>query len=115
MTNIKLNTREIGQLLNRSAAQIDSGTADKLLSARRAALRHQQTAQLAPVQAWLAEHGLIHHGASHSHKALNWGMAALFAAILFSGALYLQHQSYDHSDIDIDILTDELPVDMFVD
>ena len=113
--NTKLNTREIGQLLNRSTAQIDKNTADKLFAARRVALRHQQTAQLAPVQAWLTEHGLIHHGASHSHKAFNWGAAALLAAILFSGALYWQQQSYDHSDIDIAILTDDLPVDMFVD
>jgi len=114
--NRKLNTKEIGQLLTRSAAQLDKGTLDKLMAARRLALRYQQTAQQVPVLAWLSGHGLIHHGSSPGHKAFNWGVAALFAAILFSGALYLQ-QSYEHyhSDIDIAILTDELPVDMYVD
>jgi hypothetical protein len=114
--NRKLNTKEIGQLLNRSAAQLDKGTLDKLMAARHLALKHQQTEQQAPVLAWLSEHGLIHHGSSSGHKAFNWGIAALLAAVLFGGALYLQ-QSYehDHSDIDIAILTDELPVDMYVD
>ena len=113
--NIKLNTREIGQLLNRSAAQIDKDTSDRLLSARRMALRHQQTTHQAPVQAWLTEHGLIHHGTSHGHRTFNWAVAALLAAILLGGAHYWQQQSYDHSDIDIAILTDDLPVDMYVD
>ena len=114
--NRKLNTKEIGQLLDRSAAQLDKGTLDKLQSARRTAMQYQRTEQQAPVLAWLTEHGVTHHGSSHSHKAFNWGVAALFAAILFGGALYLQ-QSYehDHSDIDIAILTDDLPVDMYVD
>jgi hypothetical protein len=114
--NQKLNTKEIGQLLDHAAARLDQETLDKLMAARRTALSHQQTAQQAPVLAWLSGHGLIHHGSSHSHKAFNWGVAALVAAVLFGGALYLQ-QSYehDHSDIDIAILTDELPVDMYVD
>lgn len=111
----KLNTKEIGQLLDHSAARLDKGTQDKLMAARRVALNHQRTTRQAPVLSWLTEHGMIHHG-THSHKAFNWGVAALVAAILFGGALYVQ-QSYDHdhSDIDIAILTDDLPVDMYVD
>lgn len=112
----KLNIQEIGRLLNRSAALLDRGILNQLQSARRAALLHQQTEQQAPVLAWLNEHGLIHHHSTPVHKAYNLGMATLLAAILLGGALYLQ-QSYehDHSDIDIAILTDDLPVDMYVD
>ena len=114
--NHKLKTHEIGKLLNRSAAQLDQGTLDKLQSARRAALQYQQKTHQAPVLAWLTQHGLVGHHSTAGHKTLNWGVATLFVLVLLGGALYLQ-QSYehDHSDIDIAILTDELPVDMYVD
>jgi hypothetical protein len=103
-------------LLNRSAAQLDQGTLDKLQSARRFALQYQQKTQRAPVLAWLTEHGLVGHHSTTGHKTLNWGVATLLVLVLLGGALYLQ-QSYehDHSDIDIAILTDDLPVDMYVD
>jgi hypothetical protein len=113
--NTKLNTREIGQLLNRSAAQINKETLDKLHSARRTALKHQCTQQQAPVLAWLTEHGVIHHGSTPYHRIYNFGMAVLLVMILFGGALYWQQLSNDHSDIDIAILTDDLPVEMYVD
>lgn len=114
--NRKLNTHDIGRLLDRSVAQLDNSTLDKLQSARRTALQHQPVTKQAPVLAWLVQHGLIHHHPAQGHKALNIGLAALLAALLFSGALYW-HQYYerDHSDIDIAILTDDLPVDMYVD
>lgn len=116
----KLNIRDIGQVLNRSTAQFDNDTLDKLRVARRNALQYQLTPQRAPVLVWLSHHGLIHHNVPHyaplSHRAFNFGMAALLALILLGGSLYL-HNTYehDHSDIDISILTDDLPVDMYVD
>jgi hypothetical protein len=111
----KLNTREIAKLLNRSANQLDRGTLDKLQAARRAALQYQHTEQQAPVLAWLTEHGVIHHGSTPYHRAYNFGMAVLLVVLLFGGALYWQQQCNDHSDIDVDILTDDLPVEMYVD
>lgn len=111
----KLNTREIGQLLNRSANQLDRETLDKLQAARRIALQHQCREQQAPVLAWLTEHGVIHHGSASYHRAYNFGMAALLVAVLFGSALYWQQMSSDHSDIDLAILTDDLPVEMYVD
>jgi len=113
--NTKLNTREIGKLLNRSANQLDKETLDRLHSARRSALQLQHREQQAPVLAWLTEHGVIHHGSTPYHRVYNFGMAVLLVAILFGGALYWQQCSNDHSDIDIDILTDDLPVEMYVD
>lgn len=114
--NRKLNIREIGQLLDRSAAQLDKGTLNKLAAARRTALQYQQTTQQAPVLAWLTQHGLMRGPSAHNHRVFNFGMAALLALVIFGGALYV-HQSteHDHSDIDIAILTDDLPVDMYVD
>ncbi len=112
----KLNIRDIGQVLNRSTAQFDNDTLDKLRVARRNALQYQLTTQHMPVLAWLNHHGLIHNHSPHSHKALNLGMLALLVSLLLGGGLYMQNTyEHDHSDIDISILTDELPVDMYVD
>ncbi len=113
--NRKLTSAELGRLLSRSAAQLDKETSDKLLAARHAALQHQQTTQQTPVLAWLNEHGLILH--HPSHKMVNRGLAMLLAAVLLLGiSFYWQHAcEHDHSDIDIEILTDDLPVDMYVD
>ncbi len=112
----RINTRDIGPLLDGSTAQLDNDTLDKLRNARRTALQYQQTKQLVPVLAWLHEHGLIHTHAPGRHKSHHWGMAALLAVILFSGVIYWQQvYEHDHSDIDIAILTDDLPVDMYVD
>ncbi len=110
----KINIRDIGPLLNDSTTRLDNDTLDKLRDARRTALQYQQTEQHVPVLAWLHQHGLIH---MHSkHKSHHWGMAALLAVILFSGVIYWQQvYEHDHSDIDIAILTDDLPVDMYVD
>jgi hypothetical protein len=113
--NRKLNIKEIGQLLNRSTAQLDQGTLNKLQSARRSALQHQQREQQAPVMAWLTQHGVIHHHSSPYHRAFNFGMATLLAAILLGGALYLQQQYLEHDDVDIAILTDDLPIDVYLD
>jgi hypothetical protein len=113
--NTKLNTREIGQLLNRSANQLDRETLDKLQAARRTALQHQYSGQQAPVLAWLTEHGVIHHGSTPFHRVYNFGMAVLLVTVLFGGALYWQQMSNDHSDVDLAILTDDLPVEMYVD
>lgn len=114
--NRKLNTREIGQLLDRSLTQIDRSTLDKLATARRMALQYQQTTQHSPVMTWLTEHGVIHNHASSHRRVVNFGIAALLAAVLVSGTLYWQMSSErDHADIDIAILTDDLPVDMYVD
>ena len=112
---LKLKIGEIGQVLDRSTSQIDSDTLQKLQVARRTALQQQRMNEHVGVFAWIGQHNPIHtHG--HNHRSLNWGVAVLFALVLFSGALYL-HDKYehDHSDLDIAILTDDLPVDMFVD
>lgn len=113
---IKLNIDDIGRVLDRSTSELSTKTADGLHAARRAALQHQQIKQPTFVYAWLNEHGIIGHHASHQHKALNWGLAALLAIVLIGGIGYWQNTSErDHSELDIAILTDDLPVHMYVD
>jgi len=113
---IKLKIEDIQHLLNRSTSDLSTDTLDKLQRARRAALQHQQTTQPTAVRAWLSQHEIIGHHPSPQHRVLNWGLAALFAVVLVSGVSYWQHTSErDHSAIDIAILTDDLPVHMYVD
>ena len=108
---IKLNTRDVGQLLERSSAHIDNRTAYKLQAAREEALRHQRTRSQTNLTHWLGDNVL-----AHSHVPVKWGLAVLFVTILFGGSLYWQSiNEHDHAEIDIAILTDDLPVEMYVD
>ncbi len=113
---IKLNLDDIKRVLDRSTGDLDTVTADRLLAARRTALQHQQTKQPSFALAWLSEHGIISHPHAHPQKVLNWGLAMLLTLMLVGGVSYCQSTSErDHSEIDIAILTDDLPVHMYVD
>lgn len=113
---IKLNTSELRDLLNRSATTLESDTLDKLHAARRLALNAHHPEHRTPVSAWLYEHGVIGNHTSHKHSALNFGLAALLAVVIVGGFGYWQN-TYDDTpdDVDIAILTDELPLHMYVD
>ena len=114
MKNKNLTPDSIKSLLNCSASNLDDATIEKLRASRNRALERHRVLQHAPVQAWLTHHGLW-TGSSHpSHKPVYWVLAVLLALSLYSGISYIQHDR-DHSDIDIEILTDDLPVDAYVD
>lgn len=116
MNEKKLNTESVRQLLNRSSARIDQPTLARLREVRTQALVRYDARSTAPVFAWAGVlTGLGHTTGSHrSHYY--WVSAVLFAALLFSGATYLQHVTeHDNSDVDIAILTDDLPIDVYVD
>lgn len=114
---IKLNASEFRQHLDRSTSQLESDTIDKLISARRIALQAQNDyAQRTPVVAWLYEHGIVGQHSHNKRSVLNLGLAALFAIVMIGGFTYWQnHQNHIQSNVDIAILTDELPVNMYVD
>jgi hypothetical protein len=101
------------RLLNRSTEQLDRSITDRLHDARSEAMKRHRAYQQAPVLAWLNEHGMW-HGGSSSHAKQFYLIAMVVAAIcLFSYTTYL-NQADDHSDIDIAILTDDLPLDAYV-
>jgi len=113
---IKLKISEVSQLLDRSAAQLDTATNDKLHAARRNALQFRQVKHRTPVMAWLNEHGVLGGHDSRSHTALNFGLAALLALTIAGSWGYWQHsRTSDYSEVDLAILTDELPIHMYVD
>jgi hypothetical protein len=114
MNNKNLTPDSIKQLLNQSTARIDSRTSENLRSSRHLALERHRALQHAPVQAWLTHHGLWTGSSSSGHKHVYLALAVLFSLCLYSGITYIQHDR-DHSDIDIEILTDDVPVDAYVD
>ena len=109
---MKLTIKEIGRLLDRSADQLDKTTLNDLHSARQNALQRQRVS----ISTWTNRDGMLHGHLQLSQRALNWITTAVVATLLVINLTYWDRTfEHDHSDIDIAILTDDLPVDMFVD
>ncbi|MDP2695598.1 MAG: DUF3619 family protein [Gallionella sp.] len=100
----------IAQLLTRAAQQLDDDTVTALRRARNVALEKQSLSS--PVFALSAAHNIRW---LMPHSAHQWMVAIiLFVAILFGGVSYWQHEN-DMSHLDAAILTDDLPLEVFVD
>jgi hypothetical protein len=108
--NQKLNPEQVRQLLNSSLNRIEQPALDRLREARELALARHDARASAPVLAWA---GNWRFAVSH-HKARYFAAAALLAAALFGGTFYWHHE-HDVSEIDVAILTDELPIEVYVD
>jgi len=113
-SNIK--THLIKELLNTSTSQLAPATLEKLRGARSHALEHQRTRRSAPALAWLGHHG-GHNDSFHMSKSMGWAVAALFVVFLISGASYWRSYTTEHEicDVDISILTGDLPIHVYVD
>ena len=100
----------IAQLLTRAAQQLDDDTVTALRRARNVALGKQSLSR--PVFALSTAHNIRW---LMPHSAHQWMVAIiLFVAILFGGVSYWQHEN-DMSHLDAAILTDDLPLEVFVD
>jgi|SRR5450759_464551 hypothetical protein len=107
-----LDPGKIAQLLTLSARQLDQSTLSALHSARQNALKRQ--AVRAPVFALATGRG------THSlipDSIQQWVVAGLLIAMLIVGTSFWHHvvQEQQISDIDVAILTDDLPIEVFVD
>lgn len=107
---------KIKELLDTSTSQLAPATLEKLRDARSLALEHQRTRRSAPVLAWLGHHG-GRHDSFHMSKSMGWAIAALFVVFLISGASYWRSYTTEHEicDVDISILTGDLPIHVYVD
>ena len=112
----KQKPHSIKQTLDASTAQLSPLTLEKLRMARSKALEQQRTNSTAPVFAWLGNHS-DKNGNANTSKSLQWAVAALFVAFLFSGASYWEDYTNEHeiSEVDVAILTDDLPIHVFLD
>jgi hypothetical protein len=113
--NENLDINAIRQLLNRSLSQLDQKTLAGLQGARRHALQYASVHTPSPVLAWVDTHLRRHMPARH-HAAAAWFAIALLVAGLLGGIGYYWQQANDNSDqVDIAILTDDLPISYYVD
>lgn len=102
---------KIARLLTLSTKQLDAGTLSALSSARQKALERQ--AECAPAFAFNAG------GETHSPRQesiQHWIFAGLLAAMLIAGTSFWHHiQEHQTAELDVAILTDDLPIEVFVD
>lgn len=113
--NQEFHPQQIKHLLNRSLAQIDQPTLARLRDARAQALTRYDAHSAAPAFA-LANMWGHHHAADFHHKSLHWIAIVLLVTLMFSCTAYWHHKTdHDVSDVDIAILTDDLPIEVYVD
>lgn len=108
--NQKLHSEQIRQLLNSSLTRLEQPTLARLRHAREQAVARYDAHSTAPAFAWA---GNWYAAGSH-HKSHYFAAAVLLAVILFSGVTYW-HREHDVSEVDIAILTDDLPIEVYVD
>lgn len=109
--NPELNPHRMTRLLTDSTRQLDHATLVSLSQSREKALKKQ--AIKSPVWVW-AGHAFPHHFVPHIQHP--WLAAGLLIAALFMGADFWQStQEQQNCEIDVAILTDELPLEVFLD
>lgn len=109
--NTQIDPRKIAHLLTQSTQQLDKSTLSALANARRNALAKRSAR--APVFA-LATGRWTENLMPHTTK--QWLATGLLAALLVVGtSLWQQSEEQQISELDVAILTDELPIDVFVD
>lgn len=106
-----LAPEQIARLLTRAAQQLDDDTVAALHRARNRALSRQVVRR--PVFALDAGHNL-HLPIPHTSR--QWMAAAILLAALAGGIGYWHHaREHEASHLDIAILTDDLPMEVFID
>lgn len=107
----KINTQQFTQLLNRGTQQLDASTLSALNTARQTALSKQRVRVAAVTLS--SGHLLPIHLSLGAQK---WIVTALVAATLISAWSVLQHQHEQQiNELDIAILSNEMPIEVFVD
>lgn len=111
-----IDTQLIKELLDTSTRQITPATLEKLRGARTRALDHQRARSTAPVLAWLGPYTGKNNSFGMS-KAMSWAVAVLFVACLISGATLWHSYSTEReiNELDIAILTGDLPIHIYLD
>ena len=107
-----LAVEAIAKLLTRATQQLDTGTVTALQRARNIALGRQlQKKHVFALSTGQGAHWLMPHS-THQWVAV----AILLVAMLFGGITYVHHtQEHDLAHLDAEILTDDLPLEVFVD
>ncbi len=114
MNDKQLDANAVKQQLNRSLSEIDPATLSGLRRARMQALDHYEARRVMnPALAWINEH--MHWHPSSDHHKTQLLIGAVLLACLLGGFAYWQQTNDDTTDVDIEILTGEMPIHVFVD
>ena len=113
-TKSDLDHEKVKQLLNRSISRMDQPALARLRDSRAQALARFEARHTAPAFAWAGSTAWL--GSSGKQKTHFLAAAILLAAVLFSAATYWgQVSENEANDVDIAILTDDLPTHVYVD
>lgn len=108
--------RKVVGALDRGVERLDAGTRERLAAARRTALsRHRERPEPVWGLAW-AMNAVSLRGA-HRQYNLRYLLAACAFVLVISGFAYWQATSpaTDFSEVDVNLLTDELPINAYLD
>jgi Protein of unknown function (DUF3619) len=116
MTN-ELDHRKIAQLLTQSTRELDETILFALVNARQNALkRYSERAAVFALTPASAHPSVRWTDRLIPHSAQPWIAAGLFAAVLIAGmGVWHNVQEQQISELDMAILTDDLPIEVFVD
>lgn len=110
----KLNHEKIKHLLNRSVIRLERPVLMRLRNARGLALVRYEARSASPTYAWAGN--FTSNTADTPQKTHFLAATVLLAAVLFGAATYWnQVTDNDTSDVDIAILTDDLPMHVYID
>lgn len=106
---------KIKELLHISGTQLAPATLENLRTARMNAIERQRTRHSVPVLSWLGYQS-GQNESSRISKSVNWFIVVLLAASLISLASYWHTEFTEHeiSEVDLAILTDDLPIHVFL-
>lgn len=106
-----LDPGKIARLLTLSTRQLDESTLSALHSARQNALKRQMVrAPVFALNTGRETHSLI------PDTLQQWVVAGLLVAMLIVGTSFWHHvQEQQITELDVAILTDDLPIEVFVD
>ena len=113
----ELDPGMIAQLLTQSTRQLDAVTISALVNARHNALKRQAVRAPAFTLARASAHTSVRWADRLiPHSAQPWIAGGLLIAVLVAGTGYWQNvQEQQIDETDVAILTDELPIEVFVD
>lgn len=114
MKKNELSHENIKQLLNHSVTQLERPTLTRLQHAREQAMARYATRCAEP--AFTRAGHAIWHAFGTRYKTRWWATTLLAGTILVSATAYWnQNAKFDTSDVDIAILTGDLPIHFYVD
>lgn len=112
----QLDPQKIARFLTQGIKQLDEATLSALMDARQNALkRHSVRASAFTLVPASPDNGGWFHKLM-PHPAQRWIAAGLLVAALAAGTGYWKHMEEQQIDeLDVAILTDDLPIEVFVD